>query len=120
MEPLTGILIVAAVAVVVYAAAAITLTRRNKESPNGPWSRLKGLVWVAFVAAVVILLCLVVALVITVAGIADDLAARFVFILVSVIIAGAIYLFLVHPLVRVLRAQGVPGQGPKTPGGSAT
>lgn len=115
MEPLYGILLVAFVAVVAYAVAAVTLVRRNKETPSPPWSRLKGFTWLAVASAVVILLSLAAALVVTIAGMAGSPLAQLAFGFVTLIIVGAFYLFLVHPLVRVVRAKGVPGQEPERP-----
>ncbi|MBM7788692.1 hypothetical protein [Tenggerimyces flavus] len=115
MEPLSLILVVAAVALVVYAFAAVNLVRRNKETPPPPWNRLQGLTWLAFAAAVVIVLAVAGALIVTIVGMADSLGAQLAFVLVSVILLGAFYVFLVHPLVRVLRARGVPGQGTQQP-----
>lgn len=116
MEPLSWFLVlVAAAGLVVYAFAAVNLVRRNKETPPPTWSRLQGLTWIAFAAAVVIVLAVAGALIVTIAGMADSVGAQLVFVLVAAVLIGAFYVFLVHPLVRVLRARGVPGQGTQKP-----
>lgn len=116
MEPVSWFLVVvAAAALVAYAYAAVNLVRRNKETPPPPWSRLQGLTWFAFAAAVVIVLAVAGALIVTIAGMGDSLGAQLVFLLVAAVLIGAFYVFLVHPLVRVLRARGVPDQGTRKP-----
>jgi hypothetical protein len=107
MEPLYGILLVAVVAVVVYSVAAVALVRRNKE-PNPTWDRLKGLTWLAFAAAVVILLSVVAALVVTLLGV-EGAVALILFGVAAIALIGVFYMFLVHPLIRVIRGQGKPG-----------
>jgi hypothetical protein len=106
MEPLYGILLVALVAVVVYSVAAIALVRRNKE-PNPTWDRLKGLTWLAFAAAVVILLSVAAALVVTFLGV-EGAVALILFGVVAVVLVAVFYMFLVHPLIGVLRGKGRP------------
>lgn len=114
MDPLYPILVVAFSALVIYAVSAREMVRRNGASPNAAWSLLKWPTWVAVATTIVTTLGVAGALALVVSDMSSD--GGYIRVLVtpiSIVVVGAFYVYLVHPVLKVLlshRSQRQRGQ----------